>query len=70
MRHGAFFIIFAKEICMIRTVERGVFEKRFQGSSHIEFPGIMLLFVLGLNQIDRGQIRIYCLLDRCAAFTG
>ena len=24
---GAFFIIFAKEICMIRTVGRGVFEK-------------------------------------------
>ena len=56
MRHGAFFIIFAKEICMIRTVGRGVFEKRSQGSSHIEFPGIMLLFVLGLNQIGLSQI--------------
>ena len=37
-------------------------------------PGInefsALDYVLGLNQIDRGQIRIYCLLDRCAAFTG
>ena len=70
MRLGAFFIIFTKEVRMIRTVGRGAFEKRSQGSSHIEFPGIMLLFVLGLNQIDRGQIRIYCLLDRCAAFSG
>ena len=48
---------------MIRTVGRGVFEKRSQGSSHIEFPGIMLLFVLGLNQIDRGQIITIFLLE-------
>ena len=70
IRQGAFFIIFTKEIWMIRTVGRRLFEKRSQRSACIELPGIIFLFVPDLNKIDLSQIRMYCLLDRCAALTG
>lgn len=69
IRQGAFFIIFTKEIWMIRTVGRRLFEKRSQRSACIELPGIIFLFVPDLNKIDLSQIRMYCLLDRRAAFT-
>lgn len=43
---------------------------RSQGSSNIELPGIIFLFLPDLNQIESGQIRMDRLLIRSAALTG